>query len=141
MSTYAITAVSFGRRAIFTRTVNAELLVATLFRYRDQGHFFLHGFVVMPEHLHVLLTTTQGLTLEKSIQLIKGGFSFAVRTHFQGDVWQAGYHDHRVRDAEDFRNQLAYIAENPIRRRLADHPFVHTRYQDRIDPAPEHFRV
>ncbi len=95
----------------------------------------------MPEHLHVLLTPAEGVTLEKSAQLIKGGFSFAVRTQFQGEVWQAGYLDHRVHDADDFRNPLAYLAENPVRRRLANHPFVHTRYQDRIDPVPHIFHA
>jgi len=139
MYTYALTAVSYGRRAIFVRTTTAELFMKTLFRYRDQGRFSLHGFVIMPEHVHVLLTPNANLNIERCVQLIKGGFSFAVREQFAGEVWQGGYHDHRIRDLEDFNNQLRYIADNPGRRRLSGHEFVHTRCLDRMDAVPESF--
>ena len=112
---------TFQRRALFLRTANAELLVNTIFRYRDQGRFLLHAFAVMPEHLHVLLTPGPGQTVERCVQCIKGGFSFSVRMQFAGEVWQAGFHEHRIRDAEDFRNQIVYVARNPDRRRLIDY--------------------
>jgi REP element-mobilizing transposase RayT len=102
MSTYSITTVTFQRRALFLRTANAELLVKTIFRYREQGRFLLHGFAVMPEHLHVLLTPADGQTIERCVQCIKGGFSFSVREQFAGEVWQAGFHEHRIRDSEGF---------------------------------------
>jgi putative transposase len=132
--TYAFTAVSHQRRRIFQKTANAELLIATLFRYRDQSRYRLHGFVVMPDHIHVLLTPNE--SIEKTAQLIKGGFSFAIRQQFSGEVWQEGYHAHRITDAEDYSNQLSYIANNPAKRNLNDHPHVHTRFPDRIDNAP-----
>ena len=75
--TYAITAIAHERRRIFQRATNAELLIATILRYRDGGRFLLHGLVVMPDHLHVLLSPSE--SIEKTAQLIKGGFSFAVR--------------------------------------------------------------
>jgi putative transposase len=136
MPTYALTTATYQRRALFVRTANAELLLGTLFRYRDQGRYLLHGFAFMPEHLHVLLTPSRDQTVERCAQCIKGGFSFRVRQQFKGEVWQPGFHEHRVRDDEDFRNQLAYIAANPERRGLRDHEFVHTRHLDRIDPMP-----
>ena len=67
------------------------------------------------------------------MQLIKGGFSFSVRKQFAGEVWQPGFHEHRIRDAEDFRNQIDYVAGNPGRRRLIDYPFVHTNYLGLLD--------
>lgn len=140
MSTYALTTATYQRRALFVRKVNAELLVITLLRYRDQGRYLLHGFVVMPEHLHVLLTPFAGQTIERCAQCIKGGFSHSLRAQFSGEVWQAGFHEHRIRDEQDFRNQLEYIAANPHRRGLIDHAFVHTRYLERLDPLPEGLR-
>jgi len=53
--------------------------------------------------LHVLLTPGKGQTVERCVQCIKGGFSFSVREQFAGEVWQAGFHEHRIRDAADFR--------------------------------------
>jgi putative transposase len=66
----------------------------------------------MPEHLHVLLTPGNEQSVERCAQFIKGGFSFSVRKQFAGEVWQAGCHEHRIRDAEDFRCQVRYVAEN-----------------------------
>ena len=136
MSTYSITTVTFQRRALFRRTTNAELLVKTIFGYREQGRFLLHGFAVMPEHLHVLLTPVNGQTIERCVPCVKGGFSFSVRGQFAGEVWQTGFHEHRVRDSEDFRNQVEYVARNPQRRGLMDHRFVHTNYLHRLDGMP-----
>ena len=136
LETYALTAVAYQRRRVFQSISNAELLISTFFRYRDQSRFLVHGFVVMPEHLHVLVTPAE--TIERTAQLIKGGYSFAIRKHFPGEVWQPGYFAHRVTSAEDFSNQLAYIAGNPAARRLAEYPFVHTRFLDRLDPPPKH---
>jgi putative transposase len=51
----------------------ADLLIDTLLDYRRQQKFLLHEFVVMPNHIHLILTP-QGITLERSIQFIKGGF-------------------------------------------------------------------
>ncbi len=137
MSTYALTTATYQRRALFTRTANAELLVTTLLHYREQGRYLLHGFVVMPEHLHVLLTPSANQTIERCAQCIKGGFSHSLRAQFGGEVWQAGFHEHRIRDRQDFQNQLSYIAANPEKRGLIGCRFVHTRYLDKLDPLPE----
>jgi putative transposase len=134
LRTYALTAVCFERKRIFQRVALAELMIATLIRYRAQGRFLLHGFVVMPDHLHVLITTKDAI--EKSAQLIKGGFSFAARTHLPGEIWQAGYYDHRIRDTEDYMQQLAYITRNPVKRGLLDYPHTHINHADIIDEAP-----
>ena len=91
-------------------------------------------FTDMPEHPHVLLTPASNQTIERCTQCIKGGFSH--RLHLQFPVWQAGFHEHRVRDAEDFHNQLAYIAANPQRRRLTSNTYVHTDFATRLDPLP-----
>jgi putative transposase len=141
METYALTTTTYQRRALFVRTANAELLVKVLIHYRDQGRYQLHGFAVMPEHLHVLLTPSADQTIERSAQCIKGGFSHEVRAQYAGEVWQPGFHEHRIRDEEDFRRQLEYIAANPVRRQLADYPFVHTCFLDRLDDMPMHFGI
>ena len=134
--TYALTAVAHQRHRLFQVSANADLLIETLFRYRDQNRLLLHGFAIMPEHIHVLLTPAE--TIERAAQLIKGGYSFAMRKQRPGEVWQPGYHAHRIISAEDYWNQLMYIAVNPQKRGLADYPYVHTRYACQLDPAPSH---
>ncbi len=139
MPTYALTTSTYGRRAILNRAANAEMLVQILFHYRDRGRYRLHGFAVMPDHLHVLLTPSPNQTIERCAQCIKGGFSHELRKQFGGEVWQPGFHEHRVRNVLDFLNQLEYIAGNPAKRRLVDYAFVHTRFSGRLDPMPGDF--
>jgi putative transposase len=136
--TYALTIVTHQRRSIFQRTENAQLMIDTLFRYRDQNRFALHAFVVMPDHIHVMITPAEDQATSRCVQLIKGGFSFAVREQFKGEVWNPGHHEHRLRDAGDFEAQKQYIANNPSRKNHADYAFVHTKYEGRIDAMPDH---
>ena len=136
LSTYAITILTHQRHRIFQRTANAELMIATLFRYRDQGRFALHAFAIMPDHLHVLITPAIDESTARCVQFIKGGYSFAVRNQFPGEVWHSGYHEHRIRDEDDFEAQKQYIANNPIRKNYSNYPHVHTCYATNLDPAP-----
>ena len=72
----------------------------------------------MPEHAHILLTPAPEITLERAMQLIKGGSSYALTKELgrKGEVWQRGFTDHRIRDAEDFENHREYIFQNPVER-------------------------
>ncbi len=108
-------------------------MIATLLRYRDANKFLLHAFVVMPDHIHVLITPSESTA--KAVQLIKGGFSFAVRTQFPGEVWHTGYHKHRIRDRNDFEAQKQYIANNPTRKNYESYPHVHTTHAAFLDEA------
>jgi putative transposase len=137
--TYTFTAVTHQRRRLFQRTATAELFIATLFRYRDAGKFHLHAFVVMPDHVHMLLTPAPDMAIERCAQLIKGGFSFAIRKDFSGEIWQKDYHAHRVVDEEDLRNQTFYILNNPAKKRLESYPWVSssTSYAHRMDSPPK----
>jgi len=76
----------------------------------------------MPDHIHLLLTPNE--SLERSIQQIKGGFSYKVKKEleWQGEVWQKGFSDHRIRDPEDWQRHLDYIRMNPVKARLCIEP-------------------
>jgi putative transposase len=137
-STYAITISTFQQHRHFQRTANAELFITTLFRHRDKSRFQLHGFVVMPDHMHILITPAINESTAKCVQYIKGGYSFAARQQSPGEIWHSGYHEHRIRNEDDFKNQLLYIGNNPARKRYEDYPHVHTKYLDRIDTIPNH---
>jgi putative transposase len=94
-------------------------MLATLAHYEGSG-YKLHAYVVMPDHLHLLITPAE--SVEKSVQLIKGGFSFRARRELDwiGEVWQPGFTDHRIRDEEDWLRHLGYIRQNPVDARLVE---------------------
>jgi putative transposase len=133
--TYAVTISTYQQHRHFQRTANAELFIATFFRYRDAGKFLLHGFVVMPDHVHILVTPSESMS--EAIQLIKGGYSHAARQQSPGEIWHSGYHEHRIRDFGDFHAQMQYIANNPIRKGYSNYPHVHTTHSAPLD-APLH---
>jgi putative transposase len=112
-------------------------MIDLLRRYRAQDRFRLHAFVAMPDHLHLVFSPSQ--SLEQAVGLIKGGFSFAVRKIWRGEVWQEGYYNHRIEDEADYEAQVRYVAENPARQGYdASYPHVHTNHADMVDPKPEH---
>ena len=100
----------------------ASLFVEVLRGYMHAGKFVVHDFVVMPDHVHVLMTVPGDLSLEKAMQFIKGGFSFRANRElgFKGEVWQRGFSDVRVEDAESFSAHRKYIHENPVEAGLAN---------------------
>jgi len=114
---YFISTQTAGRQPFFRHERWARLLLSTLKHY-DETAYCLHAYVVMPDHLHLLITPFD--TAEKAVQLIKGGFSFRARREFNwpGDIWQQGFTDHRIRDEEDWCNHIEYIRLNPVRARL-----------------------
>jgi REP element-mobilizing transposase RayT len=76
--TYFVTFSTFQRKRFFVAESYARLFLKTLYGYRRQGRFKLHAFVLMPDHVHLLLTPSVDTTLERAMQLIKGGYSHAV---------------------------------------------------------------
>ena len=137
-STYAITILTFQKTPPLPahsqrRTLHSHTLPAS-----RKSRFQLHGFAVMPDHIHVLITPAINESTAKCVQYIKGGYSFAARQQSTGEIWHSGYHEHRIRDAGDFNNQLLYIGSNPARKRYEEYPHVHTEYSDRLDPIPNH---
>jgi len=102
----------------------AELFVDVLRHYVRSGKFWIHDFVVMPNHVHILLAIQGDVSLEKTIQLIKGGFSFRAKRElgFQGEIWQRGFSDVRIVDETSLQNHRAYIDNNPVKSGLANAP-------------------
>jgi putative transposase len=117
--TYFVTASTWQRRALFKNSQWAELFLETLHSYRGRA-YLLHEYVIMPDHFHVLITPTA--TLERSVQFVKGGFSYRARKELDSsmEVWQRGFSDHRIRDREDLEIHIDYIYRNPVERKLAE---------------------
>jgi putative transposase len=136
--TFFITTIAAQRQPIFRRETAANLLIDTLAHYRDQGKYLLHEFVVMPDHLHLLITPDEEIFLERAVQFVKGGFSFRLKS--RGPAWQASFTNHRVRDLGDYVNHCEYIRMNPVRARLVaraeTYPYSSAACAMRMDPVP-----
>jgi len=116
--TFFVTSVTWRRVPIFQVEARARLLVEVLVGYRDQGKYLLHEFVVMPDHIHLLLSPTGDVSLEKAVQFIKGGYSYRLRKVEKILVWQESFTNHRIRDFDDYQRHCEYVRLNPVRARL-----------------------
>ena len=116
---YFVSTQTAARKPFFRHERWARLMLSTLKHYDGTG-YKLHAFVVMPDHLHLLISPFE--SVEKSVQLIKGGFSFRAKRELEwnGEIWQPGFTDHRIRDKEEWLRHLQYIRANPIDARLPE---------------------
>jgi putative transposase len=74
-------------------------------------------------HRRLLLTPSADTTLERAMQLIKGGYSHAVGLEIsRREIWQKGFTDHRIGDAQDFAGHRLYIHRNPVMGKLVANP-------------------
>jgi len=113
---FVTTKTSMGRRLLQSER-NAMLLIDVLRTYVVAKKFRIHDFVVMPDHVHLLMTVDGGTTIERAMQYVKGGFSFRLKkeTGYSGEVWQRGFSEVRAEDRASFEKHREYIRQNPVR--------------------------
>ena len=115
-------------------------MLEVLNHYRERG-YLLHEFVIMKDHFHLLITPKT--SLEKAVQFIKGGFSFRAKRDlgYPGEVWQPGFPDHRIRDAQDYEIHRRYIFDNPVKKKYVSeahlYPYSSASGSFELDPAPQ----
>jgi putative transposase len=144
-TSYFVTTKCWQGRTIFQISETAEILTSILFHYRDRGAYLLHEFVVMPDHIHLLITPGPTSSLEKCVQLVKGGSSHQIHEirNQKMEIWQQGFYDWTIRDADDWRTKLEYIQMNPVRAKLvqrpSDWPYSSATGQFVLDPMPSKY--
>jgi putative transposase len=111
-------------QALLQSERDAGLFIDVLRSYVAAGKFTVHDFVVMPDHVHLQMTLDRTMSIEKAMQLIKGGFSFRLKKEFGylGEVWQRGFSEVRVENRGSFLAYREYIEQNPVKAGLARTP-------------------
>jgi putative transposase len=143
---FFVTSVIWGRRSLFQSEAAARLLLDTMFSYRERGIFELYEFVIMPDHIHLLLAPTTNVALERVMQFIKGGYSnrFMKETGSRMEIWQRSFTNHRILDFTDFEKHRRYIHLNPVRAGLVefpkDYPYSSAHLGFVVDEAPQRLK-
>jgi putative transposase len=135
------------KRGLLQSARAASLFIDVLYHYRQQQKYLLHEFVIMPDHFHVLLTVGAEMTVEKVVQLIKGGFAFRAGRElgFRAPVWQKGFSEIRVNEREVFLDIRRYIRANPVKRFLVtvdtDYAYSSAHSGFELDPPPQRLKA
>jgi len=111
-----VTTATRDRRPIFEISRVADLFVDTLLHYRTLGHYKLHAYLVMPDHVQLILTP-QAITLEQAVGLIKNGFAYRLDTNLP--VWEDGFTGYSVANMRDLELVRAYLHQLPVRTGMA----------------------
>jgi REP element-mobilizing transposase RayT len=81
------------------------------------GHWAVRSSVLMPDHLHIVITLGMDGRLAECIRCFKGSLSPLLRAH--GLRWQEGFYDHRLRSEDELLPTFLYVFLNPYRAKLA----------------------
>ena len=138
-----VTFCCYHRYRLFTTDVSRRIFESALERVRRSYRLYVYGYVVMPEHVHLLLSEPQlgtsplkpksGLngpagpggpqqdTLADALKSLKQGVSQRLigdAEHF----WQKRYYDFNIRNYAQFVEKLRYVHRNPVKTGLCERP-------------------
>ncbi|MGH9515173.1 MAG: REP-associated tyrosine transposase [Terriglobales bacterium] len=143
LRTFFVTSSIKGKRNLLQSDRSAKLFIDVLYHYRSERKYLLHGFVVMPDHFHALLTLDPEISIERAVQFIKGSFAFrgGKEFGFKAPVWQRGFSEARIYDSKHFTSVLGYMGESPMKRGLApsamQYPYCSVCRGFQLDEAPQ----
>ena len=127
----------YQRLALLGKAMARELVLRELARVREEYGFLLMGYVVMPEHVHLLMSEPRRGTPSTMLQMLKQRVSREMRRgdpkthphtprvgHPEGlrQFWQARFYDFNVFTERKKREKLEYMHGNPVTRGLVGHP-------------------
>src|ERR1700722_9140517 len=95
------------------------LFEQALERTRIRYELFVIGYVVMPEHVHLLLSEPKSAPLSKAIHSLK---SSVAKLSIQRPFWLPRYYDFNVFTERKRVEKLRYMHRNPVKRDLAEQP-------------------
>ena len=119
-------------------TQHIDLLRCAVRYVRHRHPFHIHGWVVLPDHLHCVIELPRGDSdFGKRWRLIKAAFSRAIpgaetrsssrRRRGERGVWQRRFWEHAIRDEDDYRAHMDYVHINPVKHglvsRVVDWPY------------------
>jgi putative transposase len=118
-----ITFTCYHRAALLATSDARDVIVRALELARSRYGFFVVGFVVMPEHVHLLVSEPERATLAVALQVLKQTTSRKLKAIAAGyPFWQARYCDFNIWSEWKRVEKLRYMHRNPARRGLVERP-------------------
>jgi putative DNA methylase len=106
-----------GHGACWLRELRIAQLVERVLLHFDEERYRLLGWVVMPNHVHVLVETVAGWSLKELLFSWKNWTAKEAnkRLRRRGAFWQREYHDRYIRDGPHFDSAMQYLEQNPVK--------------------------
>ncbi|MCC7309502.1 MAG: transposase [Acidobacteria bacterium] len=113
-----------GIGACYLRRLEIAAMVRQAFLFHAKRKFDLFAWVIIPNHVHILLRPFPGIPLHKIIHSLKSFTAHEANKILgrTGDFWMRDYFDRYIRDEEHFQKALRYIERNPVKAGLCKEP-------------------
>ena len=121
---YHLRTSTIDHRPLLADAVCQQIILTDLLHYRQALGFKLLGFVIMPDHVHLLVIPGPRADISQIMACLKRHTARAINRHLRrkGSVWRKEFFDHVIRSEEGLRELIDYLHANPVRRRLVDTP-------------------
>jgi putative transposase len=121
-SFHFVTFSCFRRQPKLAAAAARDLFERILERVRRDYAFVVPGYVVMPEHVHLLVSEPGRASLAVALQVLKQCTSRGLKKGSTDAFWQRRYYDFNVWSEEKVREKLRYMHRNPVKRGLVSRP-------------------
>ncbi len=120
-----ITSSCYHRQPFLGSASRRDLFLTVLEQMRQRYSVVVVGYVVMPEHFHLLISEPQEVTPSTVIQAVKLGFVQRLPTARGSEprhIWQRRFYDFNVWTENKRVEKINYMHENPVKRGLVKEP-------------------
>jgi len=131
---YFITVVTQGRSPILID--NITLLRDSFRRSKQRYDYHIDAIVILPDHIHMILTPKNPHEYSKIITHIKRSFVYGLDDNIKKDakeklssssytrklsgIWQKRFYEHTIRDEKDWLEKMHYIQHNAVKHKIVD---------------------
>jgi putative transposase len=112
----------YHRRPNLTGPEPCRIFLEALEAARKRFAIRIYGYVLMPEHVHLLLSEPTPVTLAEAIHFVKSSSGKRLCCEETKAFWQPRYYDRNIRDYHEFVVKLRYLHRNPVKRGLCLSP-------------------
>jgi REP element-mobilizing transposase RayT len=116
----------------------AALVVGSIYKGAEIGHYDLHAYVIMPNHVHLLIQPkVSPKDLMKSLKGVTAREANRILHRTGEPFWQKESCDHWMRDEIECQRIRAYIENNPVKAGLVDTPEEHPWSSAGVEMSPD----
>jgi len=149
--TFFTSSATWERRAILQSHNLCDLLLEVIRANRAKHRLQVHEFCLhaRPHSLNSYARSARVAGESRAVHqgFIKGGFSYRAKRelNYNGEIWQKGYNERRIRDASEYAAGVEYIWMNPVKAGMVsrpdEYPYSSARLRGEVDPAPPQFQA
>ena len=113
-----------NREPIFDDDIDCEIFLEAVRRSSDRHELEVHGFAVMKNHFHLLVTPHHPSSISGAVKAFASKYCFYSnrKRNRVGSIWNGRYHDVPIESAWQWLVCLRYIELNPVRARVVTDP-------------------